>query len=257
MSTSWSDTEKYKNACLKAVLDEDFFQNFKRDFNYNQILEHVNKELGQKYLDKILENKNITLLVIEVVCWINDNIGNPEKFLYDKIPKPVSPTSLRYIKVQLDLENLFGRENLEKFRIVEIGGGYGGQCLISNTRIHYSDWQIFDLKEATQLQTKYLNNFVPKHRFKCFDYIFPVKPDLVISNYAFSEINREIQQEYLDKIIKNAVRGYMIFNNTKEHGNITIEECKEIIKGSQIVNIKPDYPCLIWGKPFKKLIGEL
>lgn len=254
MSTSWSDTVKYKNACIKAVNDDIFFDNFKNNYDYNQILEHVNEEQGLKYLNKI-KQYGVSDNRIKQLCNINDEFGGPVKFNYgnDLI---ASPTSLRYIKVLFDLIIKFG-DFPSNLKIVEIGGGYGGQCLITSLLYNNIYWKIFDLDEVNKLQQRYLSKQNIKTYCEFSHKIEECYPDLVISNYAFSEINREIQQEYLDKIIKNAVRGYMIFNNTKEHGNITIEECKEIIKGSQIVNIKPDYPCLIWGKPFKKLIGEL
>ena len=39
------------------------------------------------------------------------------------------------------------------------------------------------------------------------------KYDLLISNYAFSELSRPIQQIYIDKILRKSKRGFMLVNN--------------------------------------------
>ena len=36
--------------------------------------------------------------------------------------------------------------------------------------------------------------------------------DLLISNYAFSEVSLDIQEEYYEKVIKKSKRIYMVFN---------------------------------------------
>jgi len=56
----------------------------------------------------------------------NDHVGDPERYLYDKLL--ISPSTLRYCKVFSDLVNLF--TSLDGYSICEIGGGYGGQCRI-------------------------------------------------------------------------------------------------------------------------------
>ena len=38
--------------------------------------------------------------------------------------------------------------------------------------------------------------------------------DLVVSNYALSEIKRSLQDEYLRNVLLRAARGYMIWNAT-------------------------------------------
>jgi hypothetical protein len=71
--------------------------------------------------------------------------------------------------------------------------------------------------------------------------------DLVISNYAFSEFNRELQNEYLEKVILKSRSGYLLMNNGKtvngerllsQYGNnecITDIELLECIPGSQLI----------------------
>lgn len=243
MSTSWSDTENYKEACRDA-LTKHGFKNFKRNSNYNIVLEHVNEELGQAYLNKILQDGNFGTVNIYNACLQNDIIGNPVLYNYSGLSGPVSPTSLRYVKVLSDFKNLFG--DLTDKYIVEIGGGYGGQFIINN-KFYDNTWIIFDIPEAADLQIKYIKELRPTAKFFSYNHIIKIIPDLLISNYAFSEINRNVQEEYYEKVIKNAKSGYMIFNNDESHDNMTIEELNGKISGSKIIDNSPDLNTLVWG----------
>jgi len=241
--TSWSDTDKYKDVCIKVITDENVFKNFKNNSEYNKILEHVNFENGYKYLNRILETGYDTESIL-LMCKINDSIGNPTKFQYPELLDEVSPSSLRYLKTYLDLKTIY--KNLQNLNITEIGGGYGGQFLfifLHNGKTF--NYNIFDLREVSALQNKYIKKFT-KFPVKLYSKIEEVHSDLVISNYAFSEINREVQEEYYDKVIKNAKHGYMIFNNDGSHGNMLISELKDRIDNSIIVNNQPDFNTLIW-----------
>ena len=57
----------------------------------------------------------------------NDRLGSPLTCDYDACGR-FSPTTLRYAKVYSDLMRLF--RDLDGQRIIEIGGGYGGQCFV-------------------------------------------------------------------------------------------------------------------------------
>ena len=78
------------------------------------------------------------------------------------------------------------------------------------------NYTIIDLEEANMLQKKYLSklniNNIEFHNnlsYKSKEY------DFCISNYAFSECNKDIQRKYLDDIVLKSKHGYMI-NNRKE-----------------------------------------
>ena len=47
LTTSLSDNEVYPDFCLKASNDLLLFSNFRRNEVYQQILEHLSKELGE------------------------------------------------------------------------------------------------------------------------------------------------------------------------------------------------------------------
>ena len=58
--------------------------------------------------------------------------------------------------------------------------------------------------------------------------------DLFISNYAYSECDREMQLSYFDRVIKKSKRGYMIYNQIAitDYGmdSISISEFLSLLK---------------------------
>ena len=77
--------------------------------------------------------------------------------------------------------------------------------------------------------------------------------DLVISNYAFTELTREIQDVYLKKIILNSKKGYITYNDISPESfkSYKKEELLKIIPNSRIIDEKPlthERNCIIiWG----------
>jgi len=214
--TSISDTEEYRQVCKQAANDNEYFKVFRQNPIYNQILEHVTREEGQAYLYYIKKHmKDFDLYRDKFQT--SDLIGGPrlEDYGEDGI---WSPTTLRYVKVLAELEEYFG--SLQDFEIVEIGSGYGGQCKIiqDHTKITYYD--IFDLKESNLLSCKFLSNFSLCPMIFCDEFSLPSSYDLVISNYAFSELTLELQKKYIGYVLDNAIRGYITFNNISKPNGI-------------------------------------
>ena len=50
-------------------------------------------------------------------------------------------------------------------------------------------------------------------QYKTMNEISPNQYDLVISNYAFTELPREIQTVYYEKIISKSAKGYITYND--------------------------------------------
>jgi putative sugar O-methyltransferase len=252
LSTSISDNHIYPNFCLKASTDLRIFANFRRNDVYRQILEHVTYEIGIAYLDEINKNNFELLKNIEFFKQ-NDEWGNPEKYEYPKIGK-ISPSTLRYIKVLGDLISLFKR--IDGLKICEIGVGYGGQCRIINSIASPSEYLLVDIKPALMLSQCYLDNYILSSvlKYKTMNELEVQNYDLLISNYAFSELARSIQDVYLKKIILNSKRGYITFNEiSPEHfKSYKREELLNIIPNSHIIDEKPlthEKNCIIiWGE---------
>ena len=219
--TSSSDSELYRRACQKAAEDDLFFSQFKQCPDYRQILEHLGREIGELLLERIKQQTPEFLSYVDEFRK-NDFLGTPTTDYFDGIGM-LSSTTLRYIKVASDLKVFFG--SLDNKSIVEIGGGYGGQCLILSKLCKFKSYTIVDLPEATALQKKYLErNNVGNVFFKSIEphdatVLDDNNVDLVISNYAYDELTPEIRKQYLREIISYSKMGYMTGNrdNLAQH----------------------------------------
>lgn len=242
--TNISDEPEYRNFCKSAVEDEKVFENFKRSKIYNNHVEHVSFELGGKYLNYIL-GKYPALVEKFEMFRSNDALGNPIKYNYDAYGD-FSPTTLRYIKIAGDLQNIYS--TLDTMRVIEIGGGYGGQCKILSDLFEFQEYIIVDLPEPLELTKKYLTKLgVQNVTYWTPDQVPADQSyDLVISNYAFSECSREQQTEYLTKIIKNSKYGYMTWNYISNYMALDFyepQELRTILKDYNLkVTISPESP---------------
>jgi hypothetical protein len=213
--TSWTDSlSDYLAICKLAAEYDDIFGIFKRSKGYRRALEHVTRNQGYEYLKVIkAEGGDLLRFFLFLKFKENDQFGSPITFNYDI--GNFSPTTLRYIKVLMDLKNHF--DDLTNFDIIEIGGGYGGQYKIISDVFIPKSYAIIDLAIVLPLIQKYLAKLglenviylTPKQVNKDKEY------DLVISNYAFSECAKSVQDDYINKILYRSKRGYLTCNYDK------------------------------------------
>ncbi len=248
--TSISDATPYVRICEEASNNEAIFLKFRRCSEYRLILEHVSKKFGKKYLAEAKKNPNALNYFLKMK--IQDSIGKPFTSRFRGIGK-TSPTTLRYLKVVTDLEFLFG--NLNNFIISEIGIGFGGQCQAISSNFPLKKYLAYDLTPVLNLSKKFLEK---TSKFDGVEFIDGTNPrvcssDLLISNYAFSELTREVQDVYLKNVVLNAKRGYITWNELsyKELGGYSILELLSLIPGSKAL---PEVPLtfannviLVWG----------
>jgi len=250
--SSISDTQAYREACLEAAKKNKVFSTFKQDSRYKEILEHTSYELGRLYLDEIKKSNIIRKNIKKFK--VNDKYGKPCVYNYQNIGK-YSPSSLRYVKVLADLIERFG--SLKGLEVTEIGGGYGGQCLIIQTYFKLKSYKIFDLPEVLQLAERYLqknnifsvkmqtlNTFLQSH---CNE---SSKCDLLISNYAFSEISKDVQKTYLERIILHSKRGYMTVNQISNSCGVSsyaTDTIVNILKTKGRVTVEAENPLTFEG----------
>jgi hypothetical protein len=248
-STSISDNYVYPDFCLKASTNMRVFSSFRRNNTYKAILEHVNANQGQEYLNEI--NKDPELLKHIDEFKKNDEFGGAELIQYENTGG-ISPSTLRYIKILSDLKNLFG--NLDDMDICEVGVGYGGQCRIVHGLYTPKKYTLVDITPALMLTGRYLDNFILNVvDYKTMNELEIADYDLVISNYAFTELPRPIQDVYLQKVILNSKRGYITYNEISpaDFHSYTKDELLKIIPNSKIIAEVPlTHPknCIIvWG----------
>ena len=213
MKTSISDYDAYKQICLDASKNDEVFNTFKSHPTYTTILEHASAEQGESYLQYILRN-NLDLSYLDKFKE-NDLQGNASLHKYQEPFGLISPSTLRYIKVLAELKNLFG--SLDDFSICEIGVGYGGQAKMIMDYFKIKEYNFVDLPETLKLTERYLRKFDYKNlNYYTSDTLPEKKYDLIISNYAFTECSKSIQDVYLNKIINNSERGYITCNHISD-----------------------------------------
>jgi putative sugar O-methyltransferase len=250
ISTSISDNQAYPQVCLQASNDYRAFNNFRRNSIYNQILEHVSEEQGQEYLDLISKDPDVLNTIDRFKS--NDDYGNPRMYEYPPIGM-ISATTLRYIKVLVDLKINF--ETLDNLNLCEIGVGYGGQCRIINAYFKPATYCLVDIQPALALAQRFLDNYTLHSilTYKTMNELGLGDYDLVISNYAFTELPRTVQDVYLSKVILRSRRGYINYNEITpvEFNSYKASELVRIIPGSTIIKEEPlSHPknCIIvWG----------
>jgi len=234
MSDTWTLQDEaatpYLNVCNYAANSDEFFKQFKSHPAYRHVLEHVSFEEGQQYL------KEIDIDYLDKLDEVkeNDSLGSPVIYEYPSVGE-ISPTTIRYIKNTSDIINKFGNSFDS---IVEIGGGYGGLCKVLSSFIKFEQYLLLDLEECNLLSRKYLSHFnLPtlSYRSEEIDEI-DENFDLLISNYAFSECHKEVQQDYIERFIKKSNNFYIMHNNFHlELGTIPHEQFVEIMSDTHNV----------------------
>ena len=245
---SRSSNKRYPEYCKIASEDNEVFQNFRNNSSYTSVLEHVSPELSKEYY-QALKNLNYSDDYIYSICKILDQPGNPRKIKVNNSISELTGSSLRYLYTGLDIKN---KLNLNKMiNVVEIGAGYGGQSVILDKILPIENYFYVDLPEVNQLIDRFVGNFNVNFNYTFntledkFD--FDSEFDLVISNYAFSELPRNLQNLALNKIINNSKNGYMIINSHGLEKNIflkkydfhTVDELKKLIPNLLILE---EYP---------------
>lgn len=251
-----SDSENgiYLTAILNILKNQKYFENFKRNYLYKETLEHVSEKQGAEYLE-VLKTNNIEIfnLAIKTVL-LSDSQGNPFKFKYNDCQIPLSPTTLRYVKVASDLEKLFGKELGD---VVEIGCGYGGQTLVNDQLLNVRKATLFDLPLVNKLIDRYLDAYLLRGAFKTtvLNKESVSEYDLVISNYAFSELPKELQLKYIDKVLSHCKKGYLTMNDglgtERSIGKLSFKELSSFLPKFEILEEKPltgqhNY-IIVWG----------
>jgi hypothetical protein len=247
---SLSDNLTYPEACRRAATEPEFFASFRRHPDYTRILEHVTAQQGQAYLDLIARDAELFAAID--TFRLNDLYGNPVTHAYPAAGK-ISPSTLRYVKVLADLQAAFG--NLDGLDVCEIGVGYGGQCRVIDAWCRPASYCLVDIAPALALARRYFDNFSidTPLTYQTMDELGAASFDLAISNYAFTELARPLQDIYLAKVILRSRMGYITYNEVTPaaFNSYKAEQLLETIPGATRLEEKPlTHPgnCIIvWG----------
>lgn len=254
LHTSISDSDRYNSIVVAAIKNDEVFRNFRSNSDYTAILEHVSYSLGLKYLNLI--EKYFTDEEIAAFESFEEfhEIGHPAVYTFKIRERKIrmSPTFLRYAKVSLDLKMLFG--NLNNISLAEIGIGFGGQAAVLQRLNSPRNSKLFDLPNVLLLAEKFLAHSGTSGEYEFLDERpMTTEADLVISNYAFSELSRGVQELYLISILSKSTKGYVTWNTLSERnlGGLSCSEFMARIPGSQkFAEVPLSHPgnCIIvWG----------
>lgn len=213
--------------CIKAVDDDEVFNNFKRDSNFTTILEHTSEESSRVHLQRILKEfpgymKKIDWKKVSE----NDKLGNPILLEYPEIPgknKLYSPSTIAYAFKALDILRHMKNSNLTNVNVLEVGAGYGGQCkmvldMAPLFDINIESYTLVDLYHPSKLQKKYLSllGYKDKIFYQAFELLEDKSIELnnfnyLISVYALSEFTERIRNIYIDMLGED-YKYYILWN---------------------------------------------
>jgi hypothetical protein len=254
-----SENTRYSAFVSQAIVNESTFLNFRRNHHYREILEHVSYPLGLKYLNKI-KSYGISTEQILPTIQILDSVGRPRIFDYPELGQ-ASPTSLRYIAISAEIQHIFNFQS--PIDIAEVGVGYGGQYVALARELRVNKFMAYDLPQVQELMHRFVSratNFDVTEKIKLIDIynLYTNAQQLFISNYAFSELPRNIQLEYLTKVASNSDCGYMIMNSGltnytgRTYGKLPVSTILENLPATAEIfpewpNSGPDNYLLVWG----------
>ena len=229
----------YEQQLSRLLKSKKRLSDFRRKYDYREILEHVTYTQGKSYLEQIQEYSPQNYIELIEKNRANDLFGNPYEYQYPGVGR-VSPTTLRYISTAIDI---FETIRLNKESVVaEIGVGYGGQAAILERMYGIRNYSAFDLPLVIQLSNVYLNSVNSKLKFTSSGLSSDKNTtwDVVISNYAFSELHRDLQLSYIEHVIAKSKSGYMIMNSGRSNitgrseGKLSLDEIRNYIPNLQV-----------------------
>ena len=251
-----SDSTSYTDFVSAAVRDDKKLDRFRTAYSYRMILEHVDFQLGYEYLSRLTPTT--------IAFYLNDptlknlsKVGSPRVYYYPQLGW-VSPTVIRYLYVNQRVLDLFSSKGVEK--VGEIGIGFGGQFAITSKSMRLTEYSMYDLPVVLSLSEKTLgkaNLLNGSFKQQSIDPVVPNSFDLVISNYAFSELPADVQRDYILKIFKNTSCGYLTMNSGRSDvtgrslGKMSLAEITAAIPGCEILEedplTGPDNYIIVWG----------
>ncbi len=246
----------YRDACKRAATDPEYLGIFRSIPEFRVAFEIT---AGESFAQYVSVSEKLIAKIEKFRAL--ESVGQPVLEYYPNLGN-FSATSLRYICLADQIQKMVALPPNPV--IAEIGAGFGGQCFMLGQLHPFSKYYFFDLPEVELLIGKVMETLQVANT-----YCIPMKEelpeeriDLVISNYAYSECDREIQMEYFDKIIKKADRGYIIYNQIIQDSGIDsllLEEFIQLLKNEgirpkvhkELLSTAPGNYLVVWNRTKK------
>ena len=208
----WQATNfaSYNSVCHQAASDDAAFGRFRSNPVYTTILAHNDDIQKAIYLK-----------------WLRDH--DYPIFDIDDFGGPYSKPSLCTVRYSSTFHHMDKHELLfDGMSICEIGAGYGGQALVIGNNYNIKSYVTYDLDGPAALQARVLKDYGENiESFDCRTLLSEesdIEYDLVISNYALSELDREGFDAYFDRVIKKSKSGYFQINPQTGNPNCYTKE---------------------------------
>lgn len=215
--TSIADGLPYKNFCEQVMNDKtgELLKNFRRNPDYDLVVP------GNRCGDEMFEHLDLLKLdypeMLEFMYLFEKDqgeFGNPRKYQFDVGNFDV-PLILHIYYLALT-RRYFG--DLTGMKILEIGPGVGLFFKVL-TDLYNVQYSCVDLKAPLYIVQKHIE-FLNRMKFVdklitcdevCSDNFAGDEYDLVVSDCAFNELHRDIQEIYLKKLFNKSKRGRIAF----------------------------------------------
>lgn len=240
--------QAFLQLCRDSVKDNDVFNNFRSKQAYNEIIIPKTQNECEMYL-KRFKTEYVALMQFRKQFQENDIVGNPSKVDMPEFGL-VSHDTLRHMNTLGELIKYFGQMN--KFNIVEIGGGYGGLCKTISCVVKYKEYTLIDLPEVQSLSQKYLKSFNSMKNMnvkylnsnRLTDINLNRRYDLLISEFTLSEMNTKAISYYINTVLMRATNCYLVMNLWDEDAKKSfIDILKKLYR---LVEEFPEYPKGEW-----------
>lgn len=248
--TNKESIQSYNNDLLLAIKDDKNFASFRSLSGIRDIVEGIPDITGIDYFTKLVNNLSLDgLTKIWDRATKNDHVGSPRLVEFE-INKLASSTTMRYLWNVLDMEER--QIVLDDVDIIEVGGGYGGLCRMIHEFHTPKSYTIIDLPNALMLAKRYLKCFDIEIKTVSCDEFNKEPVDTFISNYALTELTKQIQDKYVQKIMCNAKYGYVTYNSQlrNEKKQHSLNDLRKSVSGYTDVyneNVKKsECKVLIW-----------
>lgn len=208
-STSISGNMSWTKVCSALVDGSLQSHNYRRLIAVKQVVETVGLSDARFYAKRIRH---------WAPEWLNhqkvgdvDGWGNPMRCprLLLGTKRAFSPTTLRYLATALWLKR--SGKLPGGARIVEIGVGFGG-LVAMNALVSRATTILVDLPQVEQAAQRMLTEIGLDDCAGLSDRFSETSIPLIISNYAFTELNRELQDAYLERYLKHSEHGMILSN---------------------------------------------
>lgn len=203
---------EYLEISREAATKYQNYLTFRSNSHYLKILIANSKEYGQKILDHLLVTQPELISKLHIVRK-NDQLGSPVTYDYGKYGR-LATDSLRYLNSIATIQKQF--PDLQKdWKMVELGGGYGGLCYLLSQLVGFGEYTFLEVPEVLMLAHRYLKEEkkLENVTLGMADDLEPKESyDLLISDYAFSELDEECMEKYTERWLRKCKRVYLSMN---------------------------------------------